>query len=350
MQACLPLKLLLLLNLMFAALSCLPVVAMAADAGQPAADAGAATSRQTGALKASVTPTAAGKADTASSIDATAVAPAGTAATASAATTAAAKVNAIRRLLLNEDYPERFADRTQRVRIDSVVLADVDGDGVEEAVVVFSPHYRQSPTVALFRLKPEGERYQASRVLEGLAPGPLRPLSGRFHDSHALGLAEDLRLPLRPDGGQALAADLLAAAQQAGWRGLVQYRGFVHADLRAGSGSYIDMTHAQRPGDDPHCAHFEFALVNELAVGAARQGDPVLYIAARVHDEITLYRITRIDERGLLTKQAWPMKVPADFDSLVVLSEVRQGMPLQYRSSSGSLRALPMDVAVPVGR
>lgn len=267
-----------------------------------------------------------------------------------AAATSAARVQAIRRLLLNEDYPEHFANHTYHVRIDSVVLADVDGDGVEEAVVVFGPQFRQSPTVALFRLKQKGGRYQASRVLEGLAPGPLRPLSGRFHDSHALGQAEDMRLPPRADASPAFAIELLAAASQAGWRGLVQYRSFVHADLRAGSASYVDMTHAQVPGDGLHCANFEFSLVNELAVGAARPGDPGLLIAARVHEEITLYRITKIDERGLLTKQAWVLKVPADFDSLVVNPEVRPGVPLQYRSRSGALRALNVELAVPVGR
>jgi hypothetical protein len=338
MQACLPLKLPLLLCLMLIALSCLP--AMAADAQDPVVDATAATSTPT------PTPPLAPPAPDAPA--ATGI-PDSSLASPAATTTAAAKVNAIRRVVLNEDYPERFAGHIHRVRIDSMVLADLDGDGIEEAVVVFSPHYRQSPTVALFRLKQEGARYQASRVREGLAPGPLRPLTGRFHDSHALGLAEDLRLSPRPDGSPVPAAELLAAAAQAGWRGLVQYRGFVHADLREGSGTYLDMTHAQVPGDDPHCAHFEFALVNELAVGAARPGEPALHIAARVHDEITFYRITSIDSSGLLTKQAWRMKVPADFDSLVALPEVRQGMSLQYRSSSGALRVLTMEGAVRVG-
>ena len=46
-------------------------------------------------------------------------------------------------------------------------------------------------TIVFYRI---AENLEVSRVIEGLAPGPLQPLSGEYLDSHTLGAAADLDL------------------------------------------------------------------------------------------------------------------------------------------------------------
>ncbi|MGB7904594.1 MAG: hypothetical protein WCF43_07875, partial [Steroidobacteraceae bacterium] len=62
------------------------------------------------------------------------------------------EAEAVQKYILENDYPERFKDTTYRTRIEDLLIVDVDGDGAKEVVVSFHPHYRQSPTVVIYRL------------------------------------------------------------------------------------------------------------------------------------------------------------------------------------------------------
>ena len=100
------------------------------------------------------------------------------------------EIEAVRKFLLDKEYPELF-DKPYRTKIENAVRADLDGDGALEVVLHVMPHYRQSATIVIFRVDKE---LVVTRLKEGLAPGPLVPLSGTFLDSHSIGHAVDLTL------------------------------------------------------------------------------------------------------------------------------------------------------------
>ena len=91
--------------------------------------------------------------------------------------------------LLEKDYPELFGEKSYRIRPTGFDIGDLDGDGVDEVVVSFYPHYRQSPTVVIFKVD---DKMNVTRVIEGLAPGRLIPVTGEYLDSHSLGQAADM--------------------------------------------------------------------------------------------------------------------------------------------------------------
>lgn len=255
------------------------------------------------------------------------------------------KVEAVRNYLLKEDYPELFKDKPYRVRIEDVVFADIDNDGNPEAVVLFHPHYRQTPTIVFFQLDKE---LKVKRVFEGLAPGPLLPVSGQYLDSHTIGMAVDLTASAKPGAKPVQPRHVVEAARKSRLRGLVQYRTFFHADGREGTGSFVDMTHLEVPNHEDKCAHFEFSRVKGIAVGAVWASDPRLHVVARMENEIYIYRIEKIDDRGFLEKNIWVMPTPSDFQTFFASFEPRAGAPLLYKTAAGELRKLPMENAVPM--
>lgn len=203
------------------------------------------------------------------------------------------QVDAVRRYLLNEDYPELFKDKAYRIRVEDAIVADLDSNGAAEVVILTNPHYRQSPTIVIFQLDKE---LKARRVFEGLAPGPLVPVTGQYLDSHTLGMAVDMTATAKPGAKPIDPRHLIEAALKSRLRGLVQYRNFFHADGREGRGTYVDMTHVDVPGGETNCAQFEFSRVTSIAIGAVWSIDPALHLAASVANQIYIYRIHKIDD------------------------------------------------------
>ncbi|MCK7509606.1 MAG: hypothetical protein MZV70_39895 [Desulfobacterales bacterium] len=110
------------------------------------------------------------------------------------------RIKAVQQYLLEQDYPELFGDTPYRIKAEDVVEGDLDGDGVDEVVMLMRPHFRQSPTIVIFQVS---KNLRVRRVKEGLAPGPLQPLSGDFLDSHTLGMGVDVTIANAPtDPGQ----------------------------------------------------------------------------------------------------------------------------------------------------
>ena len=258
----------------------------------------------------------------------------------------APQVEAVRRYLLTEDYPEAFKDReSYRVRIQNLIVADIDYNGTADVVVLFNPHFRQSPTIAIFQIDKE---FSVRRTFEGLAPGPLAPVSGQYLDSHTLGMAVDIRVAVKPGAKPVNPKNLIEAARKTQMRGLVQYRNFFHADMREGVGSYVDMTHVDVPGQEQTCNHFEFSPVDSIAIGSVWSNDPSLHLAARVENAIYLYKIGRIDEQGFLEKQVWITKLPPDFQSFFASYTPKRGDPLIYKTTDGELRRFPTETLIPI--
>ena len=176
---------------------------------------------------------------------------------------------------------------------------DLDGDGTPEAVAWLRPALRQTPTVLIFRRNAAGEW---QRVLEGLAPGRLRAVSGKLTDSHVHGVGVDM---VAGDGSRENTQRVLAAGPARGMS-LVAYEGFLHADLRQQATFVIDLSAGALPkGTDKTCEKFEFSTPETLVAGLLRGDGTRSYLVALTEEDLTLYRITAIDGDGRLTFETW---------------------------------------------
>ncbi|HKN58561.1 MAG TPA: hypothetical protein VJV97_06895, partial [Gemmatimonadaceae bacterium] len=175
-------------------------------------------------------------------------------------------------------------------------------------VVVFAPHYRQSAPIVIYRVS---KSLEVTRVMEGLAPGPLVPLSGAYLDSHSLGQGVDFTLNAKD--GPIDREKTLKGLFQSKFGGIVEYRSFFHADGRTGEPAYVDMRHVDVPRGKMNCEEFEFSHVDSIAAGALQADPTKVYLVARVGPELWLYHISEFLPSGLLRKEAHVEKLPVDF-------------------------------------
>ena len=112
-------------------------------------------------------------------------------------------VAAVRAVATREPV-EAFKSGPGLVRVRDIQLLDVDDDGSPEAFVWIDPSFLQTPTILVYTYH---RQHGARRLLEGLVPGQLRPVSGRFTDDHALGFG------LRSESGD---EQLMQAARDLG--------------------------------------------------------------------------------------------------------------------------------------
>ena len=213
-------------------------------------------------------------------------------------------------LMQGDDYPELFDNKPYRMKVTGLAIGDLDGDGQAEVVLSFKPHYRQSPSIILFRVDKE---MKVTRVVEGLAPGPLIPVSGEYLDSHTLGAGIDLEFQNK--GKKAVTdkdrQDFLRLTLER-FGGVVAYPGWYHVDTRAGRKMYIDMTAARVPHDKHNCEDFEFSTVDDIQIAQKQSGDGN-YLLAFVGKEIYAYKIHRFLDNGLMDKslEVFPIRQAA---------------------------------------
>jgi hypothetical protein len=165
-----------------------------------------------------------------------------------------------------------------------------------------------------------------TRVKEGLAPGPLVPLTGAYLDGHALGLAVDFTPEFK--AGEQTGRRKLAEVALQKFGGVVEYKTFFHTDIRSGKGAYIDMTHLDIPNTKNNCADFEFSRVIQTTAGQLMLGPTGTYLAALVGSNIWLYRIEEFLPNGLLKKSRRIEKTPDDFSDFAPGS----GSHIRYRT------------------
>ncbi|HEX7028092.1 MAG TPA: hypothetical protein VF268_12695, partial [Gammaproteobacteria bacterium] len=191
------------------------------------------------------------------------------------------EVKLLRDFILEKDYPEVFEDKHYRVAVENMLFHDLDNDGNLEAIVHFKPHYRQSPTVIIYQI---GENDTVTRVKEGLAPGPLVPLTGNFLDSHALGQAMDFTAENKDQKSKETNHTALrdAMLSNGNFGMAVQYKDFIHADMRKGGVTYIDMTETEPYSKTKSCEDFEFSLVDQIDAGYIGNDKNRKYIVAVV--------------------------------------------------------------------
>ena len=232
------------------------------------------------------------------------------------------RLEALKKYVLEKDYPEVFGESHYKTRIESLIDVDIDNDGSKELIVLYFPHYRQSAPVVIYKISPD---LTVARVTEGLAPGPLQKLSGDYLDSHALGKAADFEI-----SGDAKTEDVVRVMFKNGMNGLVRYDTFYHVDDRAGLPSFIDMRGVQMPSKNHDCSAFEFSRVKQIAVGGLREDPSRNYLAAWVGDEIYLYLIRGISNEGMLDKKLWVLQTPKGFQGF------EPGKGLAYKTETGT--------------
>jgi hypothetical protein len=206
---------------------------------------------------------------------------------------------------------EVFLDTVYPTRVHDFVLLDIDQDDVPEVVLLAEPHFRQTPTIVFYTVDPEtGPR----RIREGLAPGPLVAVSGRYEDTHTHRIGMDMTV----EGGGPADPKALARLSNSLDMHLVYYDGFYHADMRSEPG-FIDMSYRQLPVPDNTCGGFEFTAPEAIGAGSLRGHDATQYLVVLAGPEVEVYRISGIDEDGFLEKERWLLERPRGVVDLVVL-------------------------------
>jgi hypothetical protein len=233
------------------------------------------------------------------------------------------RLDAVKKYILEKDYPEVFGKTNYKTHIENVLDVDVDNDGSREVIVLYFPNYRQSAPIIIYKIDTD---MKVTRVAEGLAPGPLQKLSGDYLDSHTLGQAADFEIP----GQKVSTEDILQFASKNGMGGLVAYDSFYHFDGRTGSPWIIDMRGVKLPSEKLDCSSFEFSRVRQISVGHIREDSSQNYLAAWVDDEIYVYLIRGVFAAGMLDKKLWVIKAPKGFKGF------EPGRGLTYKRETGT--------------
>jgi hypothetical protein len=195
---------------------------------------------------------------------------------------------------------ERLESVNGATKVLGALEADLDRDGTSEAIAWIRPALRQTPTLLLFRRKADGSGWE--RIVEGLAPGRLRAVSGELEDTHVHRVAADL---VAGDGSRASNARVLGAAASTGMS-LVAYNGFLHGDTRVAAKFVIDLSTWTLPkGNDKTCEKFEFSQPVSVVAGAIAGDSASTYLAALTEQDITIYRIRAIGADGRLSVESW---------------------------------------------
>jgi hypothetical protein len=234
-----------------------------------------------------------------------------------------ARLEAVRKYIIEQDYPEVFGSTSYKTRIEGFLDADIDNDGSNEIVILFHPHYRQSAPILIYKLTPD---FKVTRVTEGLAPGPLQFVTGDYLDSHTLGQAVDFEITK----GKTTPEDLLQVASKNHPNGFVIYDSFYHLDGRKGMAYLIDMRGVSVPSGKHDCSSFEFSSVRQIAAGHLREDAEKNYLAAWVGDEIYVYLISGVSSSGMLNKRKWIVNAPRGFHGFL------PNHGLEYQTETGT--------------
>jgi len=209
-------------------------------------------------------------------------------------------INAVRAAAQREPV-ETFGDVKGSFRVREIQLLDADGDGTPEAFVWIDPSVRQTPTILVYAYN---AAHGPRRILEGLVPGSLAPVSGRLVDDHTMGFGVDLA-GVGTDGQPVDFAKVLDIGVSTGMS-LVRYRTFMHGDARTGFVSYVDLDDRTLPATGTNtCESFEFSPIEAIAAGTLTGKAGARYLVALTAHDITTYQFRGIRPNGTLDKQVW---------------------------------------------
>lgn len=218
----------------------------------------------------------------------------------------------VQNYILNTEYLELFDTTHYRIRCENMLVDDIDGDGTTEVILHLFPHYRQSPTIVIYRVI---KNDSILRVTEGFAPGHPVPVSDKYLDSHTLGMAMDMvadnmkSKPIEPE-------KLLAAARQSSGGCIVLYNTFIHMDMRKGNPSFIDMRHIDKlPGKPQTCEGFEFPDISQILIGNYKDKGKCLFCLT--NDELDILKIKVFLTSGLIDKERYAKSFKFKSKSLI---------------------------------
>ena len=238
------------------------------------------------------------------------------------------ELKAVLNYFLRTEYPEVINGKRYKIKARTVEVVDIDGNGNKEIFLVIVPHYRQSPTVLIFTHNNAGKLV---RIKEGLAPGPLVPVTGDYIDSHTLRVAVDMTVKPKKGKKKINPKDVATLGLEQNLH-VVAYKKFFHMDHRQGYGSYIDMTHHNKYVNEDNCEKFEFSPVQQIKSGYLHGDDKRKYLLVVAGNQLYLYRIDGFTAKGLLKKQLWISKLPGGFKRLMRNRDGYLGYITQNRS------------------
>ncbi len=250
------------------------------------------------------------------------------------------ELEAVRKYVLEEEYPELFGDQPYRTKMEDALIVDLDGDGRKEVVALYHPHYRQSPFIVIYLLT---KNNKVTRLREGLAPGDLVPVSGDYLDSHTLKVQDEVQsidFEIGEQQGDPKARAKMRDVAMGKAVNLVEYRTFFHMDGRKGKGTYIDMTQVSKLPKDKTCESFEFAQVESISAGHVLKDKERTYLAASVQKKLWIYRVDAYNDNGILDKKLWVVPKPADFRELLPAQEGN----IVYRDAKGKTKELDFNI------
>tara|TARA_B100000315_G_scaffold100428_1_gene92306 strand:- start:1839 stop:2633 length:795 start_codon:yes stop_codon:yes gene_type:complete len=206
----------------------------------------------------------------------------------------------VRKYILENDYPEVFGEKKYRAALMDFEIADFGNDGLVEVIILYRPHYLQSPTIVIYQIQKDGS---VKRIREALAPGPLVKRKNYFLDSHELGDGIDFDFFGKPVPYEKRKTVAKMAAEKGAL--VVQYKNFMHIDARKGKSTYIDMSHVEPFDSKRTCASFEFSKVDLIftVVGSREDNKNSGAILAKVGNQVYMYEIAGIDKDGYLDKK-----------------------------------------------
>jgi hypothetical protein len=227
--------------------------------------------------------------------------------------------------LMKEEYPEVFAGKKYRVRIQDTACLKGFWDKANLFVVAVDPHFRQSPTLVLFKVEQGGK---VTRLTEGLAPGPLVRVSGDYLDSHVEKEGVDMAV-----SGDPMQVVKISLGQK---MNVVRYAKFFHMDGRQGRGGYLDLSDRVEFRNLDNCENFEFSKVETAGAGTLGTGK---YVAALVGEKVHFYRIDGVTSEGFLKKSLKVVPKPSDFEGFA-----QEDGALRYKDKTGQVKVWPAGI------
>ena len=228
--------------------------------------------------------------------------------------------------LIKKDYPELFGEQAFQFRPIDWQIIDIDNDGEKEVFLQTFPHYRQSPTISIFKIdKNEG----VTRIIEGFAPGHLVKLNKEddYFDAHSTGTAIDMQLSSKaPDKFRKFSESFLSCGMS-----VILFKNFIHSDKREGNGIFIDLMYLDDYADENSCANFQFEKPDQIIAGKIKNQDKKYFIA-KVDKELFCYKIKGFVDSKFVDKEIKIMDLPKDFKEFQL-----DDMTIKYIDKKGQL-------------
>jgi len=201
------------------------------------------------------------------------------------------QIDAVNKYLQNNNL-EQFKNIKYQIKVIDVAVGDLNNDGNKEVIIAIKPHYLQSPSIIIFQVN---NKMHVTKVIEGLAPGNIKLISGDFIDSHTIG--EGVDIIIKPEKTNIDKNIIIQNIIQV-FNGVVEYQEWVHVDKRKNK-MYIDMKHINFPNKNNNCEKFEFATIKYIKIIKIKERN---FLLAHVDNLIYIYRIDSFLKNGLIDK------------------------------------------------